>query len=431
MNEWKTLTVPEFSDVISGATPATNVREYWDGDIEWVTPVDLSKLPSRFINDTIRKISKKGLENSSVVLIPKYNIVMSSRAPIGYFAIPTKDFTTNQGCKSFKLRAGHDAEFHYYSFLFNIDYFKRYGSGSTFAEISKSDIEKLNFTIPTDFDEQRKIARILSIVDQVIERTEGTIAKYKAIKQGMMQDLFTRGIEVKTGKLRPRYQDAPDLYKQTKLGWVPKEWNQLEINDICSNFINGGTPSTKIISYWQGHIPWVTGADFLDSFEIGIIRRHITNLAVQSSATHVIPKGTLLLVTRTGVGKLAIAPFDIAISQDITGLILGKDVADVGFYYFYFQQLAEEFKKLNQGTSINGIIRSDLVSWPIIQPPVPEQNWIYSRLLCIDNTLNNEIRTLSKYKELKLGLMTDLLTARKSVKVSASEVLENTNATTN
>jgi len=231
MSDWKTLSIPEFADIVSGATPATNVKEYWDGEIMWITPNDLSRTKSRFIHASERKISTQGLKSASTSITPARSVVMSSRAPIGYFAIPTRDFTTNQGCKSFVFNEKQDAEYHYYNFLYHSELFKRYGSGSTFMEISKSNIERLSFLIPVDKKEQRKIAIILSTVDEVVEKTEVAIEKYKAIKAGMLHDLFTRGMGSKTGKLRPSYLDATDLYKETDLGWIPKEWEVSTIKD--------------------------------------------------------------------------------------------------------------------------------------------------------------------------------------------------------
>jgi len=86
---------------------------------------------------------------------------------------------------------------------------------------------------------QRKIARILTTADNIIEKTEAAIAKYKAIKQGMMHDLFTRGIDVKTGKLRPAFDDAPELYKESELGMIPKEWEVVKISDLAVHVGSG------------------------------------------------------------------------------------------------------------------------------------------------------------------------------------------------
>jgi type I restriction enzyme S subunit len=273
-------------------------------------------------------------------------------------------------------------------------------------------LRKYPTIMPSSISEQHKIATILSTVDEVIEKTEAAIEKYKAIKTGMMQDLFTRGIDVKTGKLRPSHHEAPELYKETELGWIPKEWEVCTIKEACLEFINGGTPSTKNTVNWVGTIPWITGADFLDTFEVGHVRRNINEEALRNSSSHLIRKGNILLVTRTGVGKLAIAPFDVTISQDITGIILDPSTYCVEFFYYYLQLLVEDFKKINQGTSINGIIRNDLEATMIFMPSLEEQKLIAAVLKALDETLKKEQSNLSKYYDLKIGLMADLLTGK-------------------
>ncbi len=311
--------------------------------------------------------------------------------------------------------ANVDAKWLYYNLLkFDL---KKLNESTGVPSISRDYLYRVTFETFA-LPEQRKIASILSTVDAVIEKTEAAIAKYKAIKSGMMRDLFTRGIDLKTGKLRPSYEDAPELYKQSELGWVPKEWDVVRIGESCLSFINGGTPSTKNTDNWKGTIPWVTGADFLESFKIGLIRRYITQDAVSNSSTHVINGGNILLVTRTGVGKLAIAPFDIAISQDITGLILSKEMFAVDFFYIYLQLLVEDFKKMNQGTSINGIVRNDLENTSIVQPPIDEQEKVVQKVFSLDRMIADENDGLGKYQQLKQALMSDLLTGKVRVKVS-------------
>ena len=210
MNEWQESELNKIGNVVSGGTPSTSNPEFWNGDILFVTPFDLSRNETPYLYKTQRYISKEGLEKSSATLLPENSIVISSRAPIGYIAIGKNEFTTNQGCKSVVPFSKFDSLFLYYCFNFYIDRIKKLGAGSTFAEISKADLESVKFPHPDDKEEQRKIARILSTADAVIEKTQAAIAKYKAIKQGMLHDLFTRGIDIKTGKLRPRYEDAPE-----------------------------------------------------------------------------------------------------------------------------------------------------------------------------------------------------------------------------
>jgi type I restriction enzyme S subunit len=170
--------------------------------------------------------------------------------------------------------------------------------------------------------------------------------------------------------------------------------------------VNGGTPDTNIPRFWTGTIPWVTGADFANQ-ALTTPRRRITEEAVQRSATHVVKAGNILLVTRTGVGKVAIAPFDVAISQDITGVYF-SDRIDVRFIYYCLQSHLEAFKQLNQGTSINGILKDDFLAYSIDLPPVPEQRKIARILTALDNLIEKTEALIAKYQAMKQGMMHDL-----------------------
>lgn len=203
--------------------------------------------------------------------------------------------------------------------------------------------------------------------------------------------------------------DAPDGYKVTEVGAVPERWEVETLGSVCDKAINGGTPSTEIEEYWEGSIPWITGADILNQ-KISEIRRHITEEAVRNSSTNVIPKGNLLVVTRTGVGKLAIAPFDVAVSQDFTGIIPNETVK-IEFLFWLLNNSVNYFLNLTQGTSINGITRKDLMGFVFPLPPLPEQRHIAEILSTADETIERTGALIAKYRQIKAGLMTDLLTS--------------------
>ena len=198
-------------------------------------------------------------------------------------------------------------------------------------------------------------------------------------------------------------------YKDTSIGKIPVDWEVLRLKDIALRFYNGGTPDTTNNDYWNGDIPWVTGADF-ENQKIKRIRRYITDEAVKYSATNIIQRGNLLFVTRTGVGKLTIAPFDIAISQDITGVILDSRKAFPGYIYWYFDYNAERLRSIIQGTSINGLLRGDLESFDIPLAPLPEQKKIAEILTTVDDAIEKTTQVIENTKELKKGLMQKLLT---------------------
>jgi len=148
----------------------------------------------------------------------------------------------------------------------------------------------------------------------------------------------------------------PEGYKNTEIGVIPEDWEVKPLGDFVKKFINGGTPSTSIAENWEGEIPWITGADILNQ-KVAVIRRYITPKALKNSSTNVIRKGNILFVSRTGVGKLAIAPFDVAISQDFTGIYLNESEMDTHYLFWYFNYINNQLKSNNQGTSIQGITR--------------------------------------------------------------------------
>jgi len=186
-------------------------------------------------------------------------------------------------------------------------------------------------------------------------------------------------------------------------------WSKIPLGKLAKKLVNGGTPPTDVARFWNGKIPWVTGADFTSS-GIGEFRRFVSEEAVSQTATNMIERGQLLIVTRTGVGKLAIAPCNIAISQDITGFYVDENQATPEFLYHRMRRGVEDLKKLNQGTSINGIIRADLVNYLVELPPLPQQRRIAEILTTVDEAMEQTEALIAKYQQLQAGLMHDLFT---------------------
>ena len=151
-------------------------------------------------------------------------------------------------------------------------------------------------------------------------------------------------------------------------------WPRVRLGDIAQEFISGGTPSTKVEHYWTGDIPWITGADVTDNIVVAG-RKWITREAIDNSATHVVPKGAILLVTRTGVGKVAIAGADIAISQDLTGIVL-KEGTNADFVVAAIRQKTRNLLDIQQGAIIKGVLRKDVEKLEIPLPPLSEQRRI-------------------------------------------------------
>lgn len=152
------------------------------------------------------------------------------------------------------------------------------------------------------------------------------------------------------------------------------KWPEYHLSQLADRFISGGTPSTKVQEYWDGNIPWITGADFSDG-QVILGRRYINQAAVDNSATNIVPKGSILMVTRTGVGKIAIAPVDIAISQDITGIVLKQGV-DGKFVIAAIRNRMSIVLAAQRGATIKGVTRKDIENLSIPLPSASEQRRI-------------------------------------------------------
>tara|TARA_R110001632_G_scaffold150870_3_gene268381 strand:- start:668 stop:1903 length:1236 start_codon:yes stop_codon:yes gene_type:complete len=394
-DNWEDKMISEIGEVISGGTPSTQVEAFWNGNVNWITPTDLSKRNYPKIESSKKKITKLGLSNSSANLIPADSIVMSSRAPIGYFAIPSIEYATNQGCKSIILKNNEDANFHYYNFLFNVLTFKNRGEGTTFAEISKKTIEVLKFKIPP-LPQQKKIAQILSTCDAVLEQTEATIAKYQALKQGMLHDLFTRGIDLATGQLRAKYEDAPELYKETELGFVPREWEVVTIGDVFDNLDGQRIPIKKEDrEFMAGKIPYYGASGIIDYVNDFIFDEELILLG--EDGENVVSRNSPLAFKVKGKTWI----------NNHAHVLRPKNNYDIDFLVDFLESL--DYSNIVSGSAQPKINQANLNKKLISLPKLDEQLFSKKRLLGLNKKINIEQQTLAKYTQLKAGLMQDLL----------------------
>jgi len=166
--ELKRYKLGDIAEICNGATPSTADSSNYDGDIVWATPKDLSEQQSKWFYKGCRNITQTGFNSCSAKMIPANNILMSSRAPIGLFAINKVDCCTNQGFKSIILNKSiADVDFMYYFLKYHVKEIETLGSGTTFKEISKSSFEKYEIAIP-NLNTQKGIASILSCLDEKI-----------------------------------------------------------------------------------------------------------------------------------------------------------------------------------------------------------------------------------------------------------------------
>ena len=282
-----------------------------------------------------------------------------------------------------------------------INYAVNSSKGLNHPRTSWSSISAFKFLLPP-LPEQRAIARALRAVQAARETRLREIALERERKAALMEHLFTHGTR-------------GEPTKRTEIGEMPESWEAESLRSLAFRFISGGTPSTQETDFWDGCIPWTTSAPIDDQDVIlHKAQRYITQKGLESSASNIVPKGNLIVGTRVGVGKAVTNAIDIAINQDLTGVILNHEKINPEFISYLFKaQMVQSFLNgRKRGTTIKGISRLDLSSLVISLPPLVEQNKMVRVLSSCDAktvALDHEAFLLD---ELFRAMLEELMTGR-------------------
>ncbi len=211
-------------------------------------------------------------------------------------------------------------------------------------------------------------------------------------------------------------------------GATPSDWKAVTLGDLVTDFISGGTPSTKERSYWQGSVPWMRSA-WISNRYVTRGEKYITPEAIENSTTNVVPEENLLIATRVSMGNVAINKLPIAISQDLTGVVVNKGKVELEFLYWKMKASEHAIKRLVQGSTIKGILREDLERLRLSVPSrLSEQRRIAEVLSTADDAAVKTDEIIAETERLKNGLIQRLLTRgighTKSKKTAGGEIPE-------
>jgi type I restriction enzyme S subunit len=261
--------------------------------------------------------------------------------------------------------------------------------------------------------EQALIAQVLDTVDTTIRQTEAIIEKLKQVKQGLLHDLLTRGIDA-NGELRPPQIQAPHLYKESPLGWIPREWRCGPIESFLDRIIDyrGKTPAKT-----PDGIPLITAKNVRLGYIDPEPREFIHPSGFDRWMTRGIPqRGDVLFTTEAPLGNVAQIDTNeqLAFAQRI--IILQANQTTVNTY-LKFLMLGPHFRgrliAMGSGSTVEGIQQSTFRRLTIAVPgTTAEQLAIVQRLAAMDLMVNQELAGLGKWQQAKSGLMDDLLTGR-------------------
>ncbi len=230
--DWNILSLKSIALIVNGSTPKSGVEEYWDGDINWITPTDLSQTSDIYINDSQRKITYQGLNSCGTSLVPEDTVILSTRAPIGSLAITTIQSCTNQGCKSLVVKNKIYSLFLYYYLSMSTNPLNNLGRGSTFLELSTEDLGSFKVSIPDIGIE--KIVTFLSYetakIDNLIEKQQQLIELLKEKRQAVISHAVTKGLNPDV----PMKDSGNDL-----LGKMPVHWKLTPMRFLSDNITVG------------------------------------------------------------------------------------------------------------------------------------------------------------------------------------------------
>ena len=344
MGNWKTCTMGELGTIIGGATPSTKKAENYDsGTISWITPKDLAGFSGRFISRGERNITEQGLKSCSTQLMPAHTVLFSSRAPIGYVAIAAQDVCTNQGFKSVVPNDSTDYMFLYYLLKYNRDKIENLGSGTTFKEVSGSTMRGIEVTVPESIEEQRRIASVLSALDDKIENNT-------EVNKNLEQ------------------QAAAYFHHQFIVNAAPS-WKEGTISDL-GTVIGGSTPSKSKPEYYTDNgIAWITPKDL--SVDKSKFISHgaddITELGLRNSSASIMPAGTVLFSSRAPIGYIAIADGEVTTNQGFKSVVPNGNVG-TAFVYYFLKNALPTIENMASGSTFKEISGSAMRTVPAVIP---------------------------------------------------------------
>ena len=339
--EWNKCTINDLATVVGGGTPDTTVKSYWGGDIQWFTPSEIGK--NKYVDFSLRTITRDGLDNSSAKLLPLHTILLSSRATVGECSIASNECTTNQGFQSL-IAKQCNIDFLYYLIQTKKKDLIRNACGSTFLEISANEIRKIKVAVPVQ-NEQEQIAKLLSLVDERIATQNKIIEKYESLINGIIQNITLHN--------KPNIR----IYECLK---------------CCSSTLQ----ESEVLE--SGYYP-VYGAN-------GIVG-YLDNYNTQSEAIYIIKDGS-------GVGTVSYVPGKCSATGTLS-ILQAKEGYSLPYLYYLLKVF--NFEPYKTGMAIPHIYFKDYGKAKIFCPSYSEQLRYAKLLSVIDDNLLAEQNILTNF----------------------------------
>lgn len=380
--EWNKCTINDLATVVGGGTPDTTVKSYWGGDIQWFTPSEIGK--NKYVDFSLRTITRDGLDNSSAKLLPLHTILLSSRATVGECSIASNECTTNQGFQSL-IAKQCNIDFLYYLIQTKKKDLIRNACGSTFLEISANEIRKIKVAVPVQ-NEQEQIAKLLSLIDERIATQNKIIEKYESLIQAICDTL----IEAEQHKVELSFNDFGEPYSG--------------LSGKSAEDFGEGCQYITYMNVYQNQI--------IDTTDVGLVK--INETEQQSVVSYGDILFTLSSETPNEVGMGAVYLGD-TYPLYLNSFCFGVRIIDESkifppflAYYISTKSFRKAVFPLAQGSTRFNLQKSDFMKKMFLFPKVEKQNKIYTTLKAYSDKLSIEKRIAKLLCEQKSFLLRQL-----------------------
>lgn len=284
---------------------------------------------------------------------------------------------------------------------------KRFTKGSAQPGLNLADVAVMRVVYPRDASDRATIAKVLDTLDITIHQTEAIVEKLKQVKQGLLHDLLTRGIDA-NGELRPPQSQAAHLYMNSPLGWIPHKWRVLPVSEL-GELVTGSTPPSHEKKAWGAGLPFITPGDVVEDQPI-----HDSNRSVSEDGrrfVRVLPSRSVVVTCIGILGRVGITSTEACTNQQINALITSSEVQPE-FAALAIRRNRNQLQVVAGLQVIPIVNKSEFGRMVIPIPSREEQSEIVRRLHALDSRLLTELLTMKKMLSQKSGLMDDLLTGR-------------------
>ncbi len=406
--------------ITSGATPEAGNRRYYTqhGGYPFAKIEDLTRAPSRELEHCALQITEAAVRETSAKVYPAGTILLSMYGTIGLAKICAQPLAANQALCALLPPFGCDSAF----LLHHLDYVRpqwsRYSGQTTQANINGAVVRAHEIPLPPSA-EQVAIRRVLDTLDTTIRKTEAIIEKLKQVKQGLLHDLLTRGIDA-NGELRPPQSQAPHLYKDSPLGWIPSEWDCGTVSSRLA--VLGGKRLPAGHAYAERRTPYryLRVTDFFErEYNIDELES-LEQRTFDALQRYEIAPGQLYISIAGSLGHVGVHSVPagtgvrVVLTENAARLVPIAELCP-GFAAAYLNsRMAQRQIGAEKGTG-GGVpklalfrIENLMVAWPSQH----EQELIVERLDAVTQRIRLETRSAEALRQLKTGLMDDLLIGR-------------------